>query len=150
MVKSGQNPRYLQKLGIIQKTLNDVNPTRVDHSSTIIDGLADAIKTGQPVNEFIKLFNQICQDELLHKHTDEETKGANEKIDLNQLGTKGFNCLHAACSSGNVEVAKYLLGTKRVNPNTPGVDFWTPLEIACQTGVFEIVDVLIQDPRTKI
>lgn len=66
------------------------------------------------------------------------------------MGTKGFNCLHAACSSGNIEIAKYLLNVKRVNPNTPGIDFWTPLEIAAQTGVFEIVDLLLQDPRTKV
>lgn len=83
-------------------------------------------------------------------HADAEESKGQEKIDLNQLGRKGFNCLHAACSSGNVAIAKYLLTTKRVNPNTPGVDFWTPLEIACQTGLFEIVDILIQDPRTKI
>lgn len=96
------------------------------------------------MEEFIKLYNQLCQDELFHDHKhSEETKGASDKIDLNTLGTKGFNCLHAACASGNVEIAKYLLNTKRVNPNIAGIDFWTPLEIAAQTGIFELVDVLI-------
>jgi ankyrin repeat protein len=95
--------------------------------------LADAIRNGQPLEEFIKLYNQLCQDEILNdnKQIDtEETKVVDQKIDLNMMGTKGFNCLHAACSSGNIEMAKYLLNVKRVNPNTPGVDFWTPLEIA--------------------
>jgi ankyrin repeat protein len=153
MARAGQNPRYLQKLGIIQQQLNEVKPSRADHIATVIDGLSDAIRNGQPVEEFIKLYNQLCQDELLHdhKHADqEETKGTSDKIDLNTLGSRGFNCLHAACASGNIAIAKYLLNTKRVNPNISGIDYWTPLEIAAQTGIFELVDVLIQDPRTKI
>jgi hypothetical protein len=30
-------------------------------------------------------------------------------IDLDILGTSGFNCLHAACASGNIEMLKYLI-----------------------------------------
>lgn len=80
-MRTGQNPRYLQKLGIIQQTLNEVKPSRADHSATIIEGLADAIRNGQPLEEFIKLYSQLCQDEILHdhKHIDtEETKVAND------------------------------------------------------------------------
>ena len=45
-MKNGQNPRYLQKLGIIQQTVADVKQTKEDHSITIIDGLTDAIRNG--------------------------------------------------------------------------------------------------------
>ena len=60
-------------------------------------------------------------------------------IDLDSLGTSGFNCLHAACSSGNIEMLEYLLHHKRVNPNILGKDEWSALEIASQTGMYEIV-----------
>ena len=30
-------------------------------------------------------------------------------LDLNMLGSQGFNVLHAACGSGNIEMTKYLL-----------------------------------------
>ena len=30
-------------------------------------------------------------------------------LDLNMIGSSGFNCLHAACGSGNIEMTEYLL-----------------------------------------
>ena len=33
-------------------------------------------------------------------------------LDLNMLGSQGFNVLHAACGSGNIEMTKYLLKQK--------------------------------------
>lgn len=37
-----------------------------------------------------------------------------------------------------------------MNPNVLGKDSWSPLEIAVQSGFFQIVDILIKDKRTKI
>lgn len=39
---------------------------------------------------------------------------------------------------------------RRVNPNILGKDNWSPLEIAVQSGFFQIVDILLKDKRTKI
>ena len=49
---------------------------------------------------------------------------------MNMLGSSGFNVLHAACGSGNIEITNYLLKSKKVNPNVSGKDGWKALEIA--------------------
>lgn len=36
---------------------------------------------------------------------------------------------------------------RRVNPNLKGKDDWTPLEIAIQSGFFQIVNLLLEDKR---
>ena len=51
-------------------------------------------------------------------------------LDLNMLGSSGFNVLHAACGSGNIEITNFLLKNKKVNPNVAGKDGWKALEIA--------------------
>mmetsp|Transcript_3585 Transcript_3585/g.3534 ORF Transcript_3585/g.3534 Transcript_3585/m.3534 type:complete len:141 (-) Transcript_3585:50-472(-) len=69
-------------------------------------------------------------------------------FDFNLVGTGGWGCLHAACSSGCQDIVEFLLIKKRVDPNSFGKDYWTPLEIAIQSGFFNIVDLLIKDKRT--
>ena len=66
------------------------------------------------------------------------------------MGSSGFNCLHAACGSGNIEITEYLLFKRKVNPNILGKDGWSPLEIAVQTGVIEIVQLLLKDKRINL
>ena len=66
------------------------------------------------------------------------------------MGSSGFNCLHAACGSGNIEITEYLLFKRKVNPNILGKDGWSPLEIAVQTGVIEIVQLLLKDNRINL
>jgi ankyrin repeat protein len=66
------------------------------------------------------------------------------------MGSSGFNCLHAACGSGNIEMTEYLLFKRKVNPNILGKDGWSPLEIAVQTGVIEIVQLLLKDKRINL
>ena len=66
------------------------------------------------------------------------------------MGSSGFNCLHAACGSGNIEITEYLLFKGKVNPNILGKDGWSPLEIAVQTGVIEIVQLLLKDKRINL
>ena len=55
------------------------------------------------------------------------------------MGSDGFNCLHVACGSGHIDLVKFLLQMKRLNPNTKGHEGWTALEIAATSGVLEIV-----------
>lgn len=43
-------------------------------------------------------------------------------LDLNLIGSSGFNCLHTACDSDNSEIMSYLLEKRRVDPNLPGKD----------------------------
>lgn len=68
-------------------------------------------------------------------------------VDLEQLGTNGLNCLHVACGCGNIELVKFLLQLKRVNPNSKGKDGWTAIEIAATAGIIEIVVLLLGDKR---
>ena len=58
--------------------------------------------------------------------------------------------VHAACSSCNVEIGEYLLLEKRVRPNLQGQDNWTPLEIAIQSGFFQLVNLLLEDKRILV
>ena len=44
----------------------------------------------------------------------------------------------------------YLLFKRNVNPNTPGKDGWTPLEIAVQAGIIEIVQTVLLDDRLDL
>lgn len=39
---------------------------------------------------------------------------------------------------------------RKVDPNLFGKDNWTALEIAIQSGFFNIVDMLIKDKRTTL
>ena len=50
-----------------------------------------------------------------------------EDFEINQVGSSGFNCLHAACASGNSEMVGYLLKVKKANPNEAGKNNWTSL-----------------------
>ena len=74
-----------------------------------------------------------------------QNKPNTSDLDLNMIGSSGFNCLHAACGSGNIEMTDYLLFKRMVNPNILGKDGWSPLEIAVQTGIIEIVQFLLKD-----
>lgn len=62
------NPKYLQKLGIIREQLASVQNTQADHEREIIDRLCEAIRDGQTVPDFIQLQKRLYQDELTHMH----------------------------------------------------------------------------------
>ena len=53
--------------------------------------------------------------------------------------------LHAACGSGRIEIADYLLKQKKVNINVIGKDGWKAFDIAVMTGLLEIVQLLLRD-----
>ena len=44
----------------------------------------------------------------------------------------------------------YLLFKRKVNPNTLGKDGWSPLEIAVQNGIVEVVQRVISDQRLDL
>lgn len=50
------------------------------------------------------------------------TRPSTGDLDLNMIGSAGFNCLHAACDSDNSEIIEYLLTKRLVDPNIPGKD----------------------------
>ena len=68
MMQHGHNPKYLQKLGIIQRQLDEVQNTEKDHALTIIDGLCDVIRNGQQVGDFKRLITQLNIIETSHDH----------------------------------------------------------------------------------
>ena len=47
-------------------------------------------------------------------------------------------------------MTEYLLFKRKVNPNTLGKDNWSPIEIAVQTGILEIVQLILQDERLNL
>ena len=55
--------------------------------------------------------NQIDNNsQVLQRHSSSGLRGASTSdLDLNMVGSSGFNCLHAACGSGNIEMTDYLL-----------------------------------------
>ena len=69
-------------------------------------------------------------------------------VDLNWQHQKfGVTALHGACKNGRVEVVKYLLSLKEIDPNKPTNEGVTPFFIACQEGHKEVVSMLLSDPR---
>ena len=92
-------------------------------------------------------FGEQDEERKTISHTHKPNTG---DLDLNMIGSQGFNCLHAACGSGNIEMTRYLLQKRNVNPNTLGKDGWSPLEIAVQTGIIEIVQLILQDKRIDL
>lgn len=115
--------------------------TQVDHEKVIIDAMCDDIRQGINVPNFVALLRRLTEIESAHAHqsTGGATKvtstdhpdplvnlfrksydrkmtvgeGGND-LDLNTLGYQGFNCLHAAAGSGNIEMAEYLLAKRYV------------------------------------
>ena len=41
------------------------------------------------------------------------------QVNLEELGSKGYGCLHAACSIGNSSLVDFLLRKKKLDPNAP-------------------------------
>jgi len=42
-------------------------------------------------------------------HTTEHCGARFKEVNLELPGKDGFNCLHVACGSGNIEIVKYLI-----------------------------------------
>ncbi len=121
--KGGHHSRYMQKLGLID---NMVLNASKDNLAQVIDALTKVLKVGS-LSELVKAISQYGED-----------------LDLNALNSSGFNLLHSATSSGNIEAAQYLIGAKSVDPNMKtGKDDWSAFEIAAQSGFFDIINFFL-------
>ena len=72
------------------------------------------------------------------------------EIDLNMLGSDGFNVLHVACAQANMDVVKYLLKCKELNPNIASKDDYRPLDILAENGLIEGIMLLIRHGKTDL
>lgn len=146
------NPRYMQKLGIVRNMINQesLQIGAAKRDQIVVDELCNMIRKGCTLAEFKKAAKEFM-------NTDEERKEGDvspqQEIDLeffSTLGTQGWSALHAAVTQNNLELVEYLLTKKRVNPNIKGKDDWSPLEIAIQSGFFQMVNLLLEDKRTQV
>ncbi len=65
----------------------------------------------------------------------------------------GENLLHWACAYNNVEIAEYLLGTKKLHVNMANFRFAVPLYYAAMKGSTEVIELMINkyhaNPRER-
>lgn len=117
----------------------------------MVDVLQCQIRDGCSQADFVKQMSKIVATEKNNEESKEinTNREAAFELDLEKVGSDGFNLLHVACGSGHIEIVKWLLKIKRVNPNTKGIDGWTALEIAATSGVLEIVQLLLADKRIQ-
>jgi len=64
-----------------------------------------------------------------------------------QRESNGCSPFYVACHKGQVEVVKYLLSLKGIDPGLPAINGATPFYISCQLGHKEVVSLLLADPR---
>jgi hypothetical protein len=109
-MSSASNPKYLSKLGLVRNTIKQVVIEGEDvNEEKLVDELAQMIREGVSIKEFV--FN--CKNKL-GEDIDQNEKDADldVKFDFNIIGSKGWSCLHAGCSSGNTEIVEFLLVKK--------------------------------------
>ena len=127
-----------------------------DHATIIIDDLCTAVRNGSPVSDLIEMLRQLDIYEKSHGHTSECCKihicinSASVVIDLNMLGSDGFNVLHVACGSANMKVMEYLIKKRKLNPNKRAKDDWRPLEILVQNGLTEGVEFMLSHAKPNL
>jgi len=118
-----------------------------DYRASILDASVDVANENVDVPD-VRI--TTCDSGLQSDSRHSINKPSTSDLDLNMIGTSGFNCLHAAASSGNIEMTEYLLFKRKVNPNILGKDNWSPLEIAVQSEILEIVQLFLQDERLNL
>ena len=105
---------------MIERALSKSTITEKDHGLAIIDDLCATVRNGASVGEFFEYLNQIDTLERAHGHGQQIEPNKlklclnheHVEIDLNALGSDGFNLLQSACSSASLEIIEYLI-TKR-------------------------------------
>lgn len=127
----------------------------------MVDELCNMIKRGCSLGEFKK----ACQELMSQQDSQQEEKkddgglglrmGLGEPTEIDNeffstIGTQGWSVLHSACSHNNTEIVEYLISKRRVNPNLKGKDNWSPLEIAVQSGFFQLTNLLLEDKKTIV
>jgi ankyrin repeat protein len=119
-------------------TVLDATIDMGDDADQRFNGLSDGTNSNLQRHSGRSAFTDAHQSRRPERES-QYSKPSTGDLDLNMIGSSGFNCLHAACGSGNIEMTEYLLFKRKVNPNTLGKDNWSPIEIAVQTGILEIV-----------
>ena len=73
-----------------------------------------------------------------------------EKIfgDILAQSNEQQNCLHAACSSGNLELVEYL--SDKIDINKTDSKNTTPLLISCRQGNLEVTEFLVEEKKCNV
>ncbi len=72
----------------------------------IVDELCSIIRKCCSLKEFVFYCKHLLNEE--QTITDKE-EDLDVRMNFDVVGAKGWNCLHAACSAGNTEVAEFLI-----------------------------------------
>lgn len=84
----------------------------------MVDLLQNSIRNGCSVPDFTKQMSRLVTTERANdQHEEVKEDPTNNKkqefeLDLESLGSNGFNCLHIACGSGHRDMVKFLLQMK--------------------------------------
>jgi hypothetical protein len=92
--------------------MNTQNNNKVEQ---MIDLLQSQIRNSCSVPEFIKQQTRLVHTERQLSANEEskiESKNTDFDLDLELLGSDGFNCLHVACGSGHIEMVKYFINIR--------------------------------------
>lgn len=141
-IQSGGNARYMQKLGIVRNMINQ-QESGSTRDQMVMDELCSLLKRGCTLEEF-----KNAAQEFMTQEESDAPDIDNEFFSL--IGLQGWSAIHSACSQNNTEVVEYLVNKRRVNPNLRGKDNWSPLEIAIQSGFFQLANLLLDDKRTQV
>lgn len=102
-----QNPKYLQKLGIVRNILNsEVQGPDQNKDQKIVDELCNAIKQGFNLKEFKYFCQQIFS---VDAKGNPKANSENFNFNFETIGSQGWNCLHVACTTGKADIVEYLL-----------------------------------------
>lgn len=74
--------------------------------------------------------------------------GAHDKVVRDTQDFDGYSALHHAVNDEFVEGFKYLLEVLRLDPNCRNLNRFTLLMLAVKIGAVDIVEILVDDPRT--
>ena len=106
-MNSTSNSKYLQKLGLMRTTIQDAaNQGDGVNELKIVDELCQIIRQGNSLKEFVFYCRHMTHEPNEEFLTDAELDA---NFDFNLIGTAGWGCLHAACSSGCQDIVEFLL-----------------------------------------
>lgn len=123
--------RYIVKPGLRKQS--KARPTDEKHQNSLDEIIRIANDNPDSVKEFEEAYRQLPV-----------------QVNLEELGSRGYGCLHAACSNGNSSLVDYLLRKKKLDPNALSKDGHTPLMITAYEGHYVSINVLLKDKRTLI
>ncbi len=106
------NPRYLQKLGIVRNMISQQEAAAGEGATRdqiVVDEVCKKVRDGCTLREFKKWCEELYfQEEVKGEGADQEIN--NEFYSI--IGSQGWGLLHAACSSNNTEIVEYIINKK--------------------------------------